>query len=112
MKIRTVGAEFFHAAPTDSHDKAPKNFNFFPVKEYILCLHIPLPFMSKSDPNVTKREMCWFNKNLFSDKILTISNFHSLELNKMQHHYVVSCAVPVGNVPWIYFQEGRSSNFG
>jgi len=25
--------------------------------------------------------------------------------------YVVSCAVPVGNVSWMLFQEGRSSNF-
>jgi len=24
--------------------------------------------------------------------------------------YVVSCAVPVGNVSWMLFQEGRSSN--
>jgi hypothetical protein len=24
---------------------------------------------------------------------------------------VVSCAVPVGNVSWILFQEGQSSNF-
>ena len=24
---------------------------------------------------------------------------------------VVSCAVPVGNVSWMLFQEGRSSNF-
>jgi len=29
------------------------------------------------------------------------------------HHrrFVVSCAVPVGNVSWILFQKGRSSNF-
>jgi hypothetical protein len=26
-------------------------------------------------------------------------------------HHVVSCAVPVGNVSWMLFQEGRSSNF-
>ena len=30
---------------------------------------------------------------------------------KMSLAVVVSCAVPVGNVSWMLFQEGRSSNF-
>ena len=118
MKIRTVGAELFHSnaqTPMTKYLKIFILFFFFTKKKYILCLHIPVPFMSKSNPNVTKREMCWFNTDLFSDKILSMSNFHSLGLKRMQE-LLGSLLYPArsrwGNVSWMLFQEGRSSNFG
>jgi len=83
MKICTLGAEMFHANAQTPMTQHLIISIFFPrKKEYILCLHIPLHFRSKSNPNMTKREKCCFNKNLFSYKILSISNFHSLELKK------------------------------
>jgi len=34
-----------------------------------------------------------------------------LNLFEDKGHVVVSCTVPVGNLSWMLFQEGRSSNF-
>jgi len=38
-----------------------------------------------------------------------LQNIH--EYGTLADTIVVSCAVPVGNVSWMLFQEGRSSNF-
>jgi hypothetical protein len=86
MKIRTVGAELFRADGQTKHDKASKNYYFFFRKRIRFVSSQPCSFYVESNPIIKKREMCWFNKNLLSDIILSISSFHRLEFNTIQQN--------------------------
>jgi len=57
------------------------------------------------------REQTLRRNLLFYGTVKTKAVFSSKMKVQNAGHNVVSCAVPVGNVSWILFQEGRSSNF-